>query len=405
MTTHHLAFIFFAGFLFCSQPGCKSQPKEQPIGSVIFADTTVMRNSLEKIRLGDSRYTKALQALRDEADAVFSERPLSVMTKTQTPPSGDKHDYMSQGPYWWPDPLKPDGLPYIRRDGEVNPEAAGFSDHKSMSKLFQRADILGKAWYFTGEVQYAAKAAEIIRGWFLDESTRMNPHLNYGQAIPGINEGRGIGIIETRGITKVLDAIALIKSSGQWSEEDEAGMQVWCREYLDWLRTSQHGKEESVHPNNHGTWYDVQTSALAIYTGQPEIARELAELAKVRRLEAHIAAGGSQPEELARTKAWSYSCMNLWGLMQLARVAEAVDVDLWFYPEVGSSLLPKALDYLMPYVEAPATWPHQQITEFRPEALLPQLRQASAIYLDSIYGAAAEALGGRLVDDYGVLWE
>lgn len=403
MNTHHLRVILFAGFLFLYLPGCKDRPKHQPVEGVLLADTAVMRSSLEKIRLGDSLYTKALQTLKDEADAVFSERPLSVMTKTQTPPSGDKHDYMSQGPYWWPDPSKRDGLPYIRRDGEVNPEAAGFSDHKNMSKLFQRADVLSKAWYFTREVQYAAKAAEIIRGWFLDESTRMNPHLNYGQAIPGISEGRGIGIIETRGITKVLDAIALIKSSGQWREEDEAGMQAWCREYLNWLRTSQYGKEESVHPNNHGTWYDVQTAVLAIYTGQPEIARELVELAKVRRLEAHIAADGSQPEELARTRSWSYSCMNLWGLMQLARVAEAVGVNLWFYPEGGRSLLATALDYLLPYTTAPETWPHQQITEFRPEALLPHLRLAARKYPDSFYGVVGADLSTG--SESAILWE
>ncbi|MEZ4825448.1 MAG: alginate lyase family protein [Bacteroidia bacterium] len=405
MTALHFAIVLFSGLLFCHQETDKKPQDAFLPRKVIFADTSVMYHSLQQIRTGDPGYVQALAALRKAADEVLLRKPTSVMDKTQVPPSGDKHDYMSQGPYWWADPSKPGGLPYIRRDGEVNPEAGGFSDHKNMGKLFQDTDLLGKAWYFTGDAKYAKKAVEMIRTWFLDEATRMNPHLNYGQAIPGINTGRGIGIIETRGLSRLPDAIALIQSSGEWTAEDESGMQAWCRAYLDWLRTSQHGKDEAVHPNNHGTWYDVQVCALALYTSQPEIAREIAELAKTRRLEAHISADGGQPEELARTRAWSYSCMNLWGLMQLARAGAAVGVDLWFYPETGKSLIPRALDYLLPYVDAPATWPHQQITEFRPEALLPQLRQASGIYLDSFYGAAAADLGRRLEDDYAVLWE
>lgn len=388
--------------------GC-SAPTPAPPSPVdlLFADGQKMEMSRSNILAGDSLSLQAFQVLKQQADEALTQGPFSVMDKTQDPPGGDKHDYMSQGPYWWPDPEKPDGLPYIRRDGEVNPESRGFTDHQYMGKLINLTDVLGKAWYFSGEEKYAAHAAQLIRVWFLDSATRMNPHLNYGQAIPGRVEGRGIGIIETRSLGLILDAISLIRTSGQWSEADEAGMQTWCRAYLDWLTNSQHGKEESVHPNNHGTWYDVQAAALAVYTGQVVVARELATLALTRRLDAHIEADGSQPHELARTRSWDYSCMNLWGLFQMAQIAERVGENHWQYPAAQESKLRQALDYLLPFALGEKDWPHEQIKEFEANKLLPHLRIASKVFPDADYGEAIV----RIMDAAGqeieapMLWE
>lgn len=376
-------------------------------GKQLFADAQTMQASLARIRAGDSLYMQALDALRLKADEALTQGPFSVMDKTQNPPSGDKHDYMSQGPYWWPDPKKPDGLPYIRRDGEVNPESRGFTDHQYLGQLLSLSETLGKAWYFLGEEKYAAHAATLIRTWFLDEATRMNPHLNYGQAIPGRTEGRGIGIIETRSIGLVIDAISLIRNSGHWSDADESGMQAWCRAYLDWLLNSPHGRDEAIQHNNHGTWYDVQAAALALYTGQPEIATELAELAKTRRLDTHIAADGGQPHEIARTRSWDYSTMNLWGLFQIARVAAQVDADLWHYPDAAGSKLRKGLDYLLPHALGAQAWPHEQITPFHPEKLLPHLQVLARIFPDGGYAEAAAAIRRTApgAPEAFVLWE
>ena len=119
--------------------------------------------------------------------------PYSVMDKDIIPPSGDKHDYISQGPYWWPDTTKPDGLPYIRRDGVVNPEREKFTDRRNLSNLLEATDFLSKAYYFSEDEKYATKIIELLQVWFLNDATKMNPHLEYGQGIPGITEGRGIG--------------------------------------------------------------------------------------------------------------------------------------------------------------------------------------------------------------------
>jgi hypothetical protein len=184
-------------------------------------------------------------------------------------------------------------------------------------------------------------------------------------------------------------------------------MQNWCKAYLDWLVSSEEGKEESVHPNNHGTWYDVQAGALAIFTKQHEIARTLFEKAKMERLDAHILEDGSQPRELTRTRSWNYSSMNLWGLFQLASLAKQTDIDLWNYPTPEQSQLRKALDYLLPYALGEKDWPHEQITPFDPGSIKPHLALAAWVFDDAKYSQALQRLNAIKPDpkDYSILWQ
>jgi hypothetical protein len=185
------------------------------------------------------------------AERAMHEGPYSVMQKAITPPSGDKHDYMSQAPYFWADPSKPDGLPYIRRDGERNPELKKISDHDSLGRMGEDARNLALAYYLTGNVVYADRAALLLRTWFLNPATRMNPNLEFGQGIPGINTGRGIGLIETRSFMSALDAVGLLAGSKAWSEADQEGMKLWIGQFLHWMRTSDKGKDEDAARNNH----------------------------------------------------------------------------------------------------------------------------------------------------------
>lgn len=361
--------------------GCEE--KENPataIPDLLYADGTLMQQTQVHYQTGEEEVAALIGRLVTCADVMLELGPYSVMDKSIIPPSGDKHDYISQGPYWWPDSTKEDGLPYIRRDGVVNPERAKFTDRQNLHDLIEASELLSKAYFFTNDEKYASKTSNLLKTWFIDESTKMNPNLEYGQGIPGITEGRGIGIIETRSIGKITDTIALIRNSESWNTELEDGMQKWFAAYLDWLINSEKGKKESVHPNNHGTWYDVQAISLALFTEQDSLAKSIAERAKKNRLDEHIMADGSQPRELARTVSFNYSAMNLAGLFHLAYLSQKVGVDLWHYENTNGAGLEDALRFLIPAAVGQKAWEYEQIRAIDGGALKFHLFLATKIY-------------------------
>ncbi len=273
---------------------------------------------------GDAALLPALAALRHEADAALSAGPFTVMDKEALPLSGDRHDYVSYGPYWWPDPSAPGGLPYIRRDGERNPEVldGARSDSPRLKALATAVDALALAWYLADDrVRYAEHAALLLRTWFVDPATRMNPHLEYGQAIPGVVDGRGIGIIDTSCLVGLVDSVGLLGLSPAWGPGDQSALEAWFAEYLEWLLASSHGQDERHWHNNHGTWYDAQVASFALFTGQTDLARETIADSAVARIGAHITPDGRQPHEMERTKAFDYSVFNLNAFCALAGMA------------------------------------------------------------------------------------
>jgi hypothetical protein len=341
----------------------------------------------QRVRAGDPALAPAYRRLLKDADAALKAGPFSVMDKKRLPPSGDRHDYMSFGPYWWPDPSKPDGLPYIRRDGERNPEIYNDTDSRSMDRMVGAVDALALAYFFSGEERYAAHAADLLRTWFVTPATRMNPNLDFGQAIPGVTQGRGIGIIETRDLTGVVDDLGLLAGSKALTDADLQGIRGWMGSYLEWLLTSKNGLDEKAWFNNHGTWYDAQASALALYLGRTDLAREILSGTARLRIDDQITKEGAQPEELARTRSLSYSVMNLDGFSQLAELSRRVGLDLWSYEAPRGGSIRKALDYLAPYADPAKRWPGEQITPESPDLLLPHLLRAQRVYGGTRYGA------------------
>ena len=290
----------------------------------------------------------------------------SIVTKQATPPSGDKHDYMSQAPYFWRNPNTATGFPYIRKDGERNPEIKQFPDHDLLDTMIKTVERLALGYHVTGKKEYAARAGEILRMWFIDPATKMNPNLQFAQAIPGLNTGRGFGIIETRGLTRVVDSVGLLAGSPSWSPSDQAGVETWFSKYLTWLLTSKNGKDESAAKNNHGTHYDVQVASFALFVGNRDVARSTLETAKQKRIAAQIEKDGRQPLELERTKSWDYSVMNLEGFISLAKLGEHAGVDLWGFQTADGRGIRKAALFLDPFARDPKKWPYKQISPINP---------------------------------------
>jgi hypothetical protein len=347
--------------------------------------------SKSKLKKGDKQLQKALEELIIQADKTLKSGPYSVTYKSKVPPSGDKHDYMSVGPYWWPDSTKAGGLPYIRKDGQVNPERFSIKDADYHGSLCRDVFRLSLAWYFTGEKKYSDHAAKLLRTWFLDKETRMNPNLNFGQAIPGRTDGRGIGIIDTRALAVLIDGVQLLKDSKSLPAADYNHIQDWYKAFLTWMRTSPVGLDEADEHNNHGTWYDVQTVSMALFTGQPDLAKEILEQQTKKRISSQLDTSGAQPHELARTVSWNYATMNLQGFFQLASLADNVGVDLWNYVTPDGKSIKSAFNWMLPFAQKKKQWTHQQIKPMQYDGFLRTANSVSKKYPDlDLSGMKAE---------------
>lgn len=331
----------------------------------------------------------AYAALIKDADKALTAGPWSVLDKTRVPPSGDKHDYMSIGPYWWPDPSKPDGLPYINRDGQVNPErATGAFDRVRLGNMASAVQTLGLAYYYSGDDKYAKRAALILRAWFLDPATRMNPNLNFAQGVPGATAGRSFGIIDSAELLGVTEAIGLLEPSGALSADDLRGLRGWFGHLSDWMVTSANGKEERAAKNNHAIWYDLELSEFALFSGKADLAKSAISAFGEARLKSQMAADGSLPQELARTRSFHYSTWAMQAVYDVAALGECVGVDLWSYQEADGRSLRKATDFIAAYSGHESDWKWQEIS-MNKQDLYDALVRASQGFRDPTLSAKA----------------
>ncbi|MBN4003197.1 alginate lyase family protein [Nostoc sp. LPT] len=343
---------------------------------------------------GDRLFDSAINQLSQIADKALKDGPFRVGERPQPDallsPEGDKHDYFSLAPYWWPNPNTPDGLPYIRKDGERNPDTDKIPDAKNLNGMVNSVARLTLAYYFTGKEVYAKHAADLLRIWFLAENTRMNPNMAYAQVIMGMNDGYGKrhGIIEAHGFIYVVDSIGLLAESKDWNLKDQYEIQQWFSQYLEWLLTSDNGKDEAEASNNHATWYAAQAAAIALFLDKKEIVTRC--LQRIQALIAdQIKPDGQQPLETERrTQPWYYSTFNLNGLFHVAALAERVGIDLWNYRTADDRSIRKALDYLVPFVLNPSKWPYKKDISKnigKDKNITVLLRQASVRYRDQQY--------------------
>lgn len=311
---------------------------------VLSASSAFAAEKFDLVALERGRVLKA-------ADKYLTEEPVTVTAFACPRSAGARHDFFSEGDYWWPDPKNPDG-PYIQRDGESNPD--NFVQHRrAMIRLSQIVPALAAAYKITKQRKYADHAAKHLRAWFIDPETMMNPNLQYAQAIKGRFTGRGTGIIDT------LHLVEVARAAGQidMPEKELAGVKKWFASYSEWMTTSKHGLDERNAKNNHGTCWVTQIAAFAQLTGDRELTAYCIDRFKTVLIPNQEAADGSFPEELRRTKPYGYSLFNLDALAIAAQTLSTKSDNLWTWKLPDGRGMGKAMEYMYPFMADKKKWP------------------------------------------------
>jgi hypothetical protein len=315
--------------------------------------------------------------LRAQADAALSRGPYSVVQKSTLPPSGDVHDYWHPAPYWWPDPARGEGHPYVRRDGERVPgtklydSESGRYDRTRLQRMFDDVTMLSLAGTAIGDDRYSLHAVALVRAWFVDPRTRMNPHLKYAQVRRGHDGdlGQSTGIIEFKDLYYFLDAVRLLAASGALDRHVRSTLMDWLREYVRWLESGPSGQRECRAANNHGTYYDLQIGSIAAFLGDGRLGALVCNRAKAR-ISSQFSRDGAQIEELKRTKPRHYTAFGLAGWTSLARIVSAFGCDLWSFKDCEGRGLQKAMEWLM-LADENNSWGRGQEHDFSAARLLP----------------------------------
>lgn len=307
---------------------------------------------------GNPHLVAALKEIIKDADAALEQPVANVVDEGALPPSGDPHDYYSYSPYWWPNPENPEG-PYIWRDGEVNPDR-DTSDVSRIKAMVDRVTALVPAWYFTGDERYAESAVEQIRAWFLDPETKMNPNVQFGQKRRGHNYNSPSGVLEAWRMRWVIDCAILLESFSGWTEEDANALRIWFSQFATWMVESPTGIEESMQPNNHGSWYNAQLILYALYGESFDLARKQLD-GMPARIFSQVFIDGRQPQELIRTRSLSYSIYNARALITVARLGLHLDYDLFAYRSLEGRSIRLAVDYMTPFIIGEKEWPIKQL--------------------------------------------
>ena len=321
------------------------------------------------------------------ANAYLVEPPVTVTASSSPRSKGGRHDYFSEGDYWWPDPRNPKA-PYIRRDGYSNPQ--NFNDHRgALIRLSLIVPALTAAWLITRKKSYAEHAAVHLRAWFLDSATRMNPSLTYAQAIWGITTGRGIGIIDTLQLVEVSRSVRHLENASVMTPAEIAGVRAWFAQYMSWMLTSKNGKDEESEKNNHGTCWVVQVAAFSALTGDENAMKLCRNHFRDRLLPSQVAADGSFPLELKRTKPYSYSLFDLDMLAMVCQIASKPGADangeaddLWQFTLPNGNRYRKAVDFMFPFIADKSKWPYPHDVEYFSD--LPN-RQPSLLFAGLAY--------------------
>lgn len=344
-------------------------------------DHAALLRDSEAFRAGESSVRTSQAGLLRKADEALAQPALSVMDKHAVPASGDKHDFYAIGKYAWANPKTSDGMPWIRRDGPENPAAKGDDYDKVRYNLtVDRINTLAAAWFLTHEEKYAAKAAALLRAWFIEPDTRMNPNFKYSSALPGVHDGMPIGIIEGVVLVRMVDYVNLLALSPCWTSTDDEALRAWFSDYTTWLLKSDFGRKEATAASNHGVWYAAQVARFSIYCGATDQAKSVLALAR-RQIGDQIAADGSLPREMKRVRSLMYTTYALRAFITVARCGDYLGEDIWHYQADNGRRIELIFNYLSPFFREEKSWPgHDTPDRKTARSMITLFQQASVIY-------------------------
>lgn len=356
----------------------------------VYLDTLELAAVRLGLSEGDESLANALQDLTDEANDLLSLAPTSVLDKTGLAASKDPHDFFAIGGYSWPNPSSPDGLPYQYRDSQTNPGAISSDefDKGRYEEMTRRVAVLALAYFYTSDSRYSEHAAALLRKWFIDPETRMNPNFRYAAARPGVWDGHFSGVIEGVYLIEMLDFVGLLEESAAWTPSDDAGLRSWFRDLSDWLAHSSFGRREIYSTNNHGSYLLAQVIAFATYANQPRRARRAVSLAQ-SQLRRQIKPDGSMPREIDRADGWFYSVYGLRAFTVIARMAERYGVNMW---KDNDGIIAQACASLAPYLTGDVEWPFSRDKKPWEHDAVQLFHLAARAYGSAHLAAAADAI-------------
>ncbi|MGC2422667.1 MAG: alginate lyase family protein [Candidatus Acidiferrales bacterium] len=296
------------------------------------------------------------------ADRYLRNQPVTITSFPSPRSAGGPHDYFSEADYFWPDPKNPSG-PYVNRDGMSNPD--NFTSHRhALIRLSVEVPALAAAWLLTRDQRYSSHAAKHLRAWFLDPLTMMNPNLQYAQAVHGVTTGRGTGIIDTIHLVEVVRSIPVIEQSAALSADESSQLKKWFSDYLVWMTTSKNGMDERDAKNNHATCWVMQVSEFAAFTG----ASDLTEFCRARFKEVivpgQIAADGSFPLGLRRTKPYGYCLFNLDAMSTVCQILSTPEDNLFSFALPDGRGFARAMAFMFPFIADKSSWPYPHDVEY-----------------------------------------
>lgn len=341
----------------------------------------------------DATIVASRTAIARAADKLLDMPPATVLDQRQVAPSGNPHDYYSMARYWWPNPKTADHLPYIRKDGQNNPETLGLG-REALSTFQKQTEVLALAYFYTGEEAYADKCWQMLRAWYLDKKTYMTPHMAYSQVVLGRddNKGRHEGLLDTYSMLYVPDILHVLAPAKATKTADVEAIRRWFADYVHWMTTDPQGIAEDNAKNNHGTAYHVQVMVYAAFAGNDSLSKAYRDSFVERRILTQVQPDGSQPEELKRTRALGYSVFNLTHLLDYVDACYQSGYPLFEQDTLARERILAAIDFLAPYLGKPVeSWPFLQINEWdkQQQNLCRLLRRAGRYFPDRGYAELA----------------